>query len=222
MTASHALVLTAHPLGGQAEALRAASAGRAKHEGRCLAVWATESGPLNRVVALWKRYDPGPDGAPASRAPAGGALDWLDGRPLTYPLRARRGVREHLLAAPLLELRMYATHAGRCEEFIGALLAALPYRERHSPCVGLWSTHERGRDIAVHLWAYDSCDQRLRARRDAAADSGWAAYRRRIPPLLQHTQALLLAPVPVPGSSAATAAGDASGLVERDPSQGGV
>jgi hypothetical protein len=75
------------------------------------------------------------------------------------------------------------------------MLAALPHRERYSPCAGVWTSRERGRDVVVHLWAYRSYDDRLAARAAAARDEAWAAYRSSLPPLLAAMHATLLVPI---------------------------
>lgn len=190
------LIFDTHPAGAQQACLQALPSAPIASATRLLQAWATECGPLNRVVTLWQG-EIGDDASERERA-----LDWMEGQRVSRLLSPRREVVASLLASPLLELRMYATHRGRCEDFVQALLAALPFRERYSPCAGLWTTRERGTDVAVHLWAYDSLETRMQARARAAADADWSRYRASIRPLLQHMQAVLLTPLVVPAGAA--------------------
>jgi hypothetical protein len=182
-----------HDPGAPASAQAAVRAERARQGLPAQGTWATEYGPLNRIVSLWA-----PTHAETIADSAQPRADWLDASRYGYALRTRRALRTDLLASPLLELRMYAAQPGCCEDFVGRLLHALPYRERYSPCAGVWVTQERGWDIAVHLWAYDSLAHRMAARDASVADADWTAYRAGIRPLLKHLQAFLLVPVSIP------------------------
>jgi hypothetical protein len=188
--AQHTLLIEPHALGGQGAALDA-HAGALR---RCLGAWSTEYGPLNHLVTLWEgAADPGGQ-VDTEQAPQ----DWLAPRPASRRLLPRRALRPGLLDAPFMELRMYAARPGQCDRFLDAMLAALPLRERHSPCVAIWKSEQRGVDLVVHLWAYDSLDQRMAARSAAGADAEWGAYRASIRPLLDNMQAWLLLPAALP------------------------
>lgn len=201
----HELIVDTHAPGAQAEAL-AALPGTPQAPGReRLALWTPEYGPLNRLMSLWQLPGDAPDALAHGADPDATGIDWLDGGRRAYRLRPRRALRHDLLAAPLLELRLYAARPGRVEDFVQALLGALPFRERYSPCAGLWTTRERGWDLAAHLWAYDSLHHRMQARDRAMRDADWSAYRAGIRPMLQYLQALLL--VPVAAAPAASAPG---------------
>lgn len=188
------LVFRTHAPGAQRQCIDESLTAPARDGLRLMQAWATEGGLLNRIVCLWEGEA---DGSPRDGERA---FDWLEGEPVARRLVPRRAVAESLLSSPLLELRMYAARPGRCEDFVAALLAALPFRERYSPCAGLWTTHERGFDVAVHLWAYDSLDARMRARQAAIADADWARYLDSVRPWLQYFQSMLLVPVGMPGS----------------------
>jgi len=185
----HALVLTPHALGAQEAAVRSLRAESAQRPGALLGAWTGEYGPLNRVVALWTEA--------ADAAAVADSDDWLATAPVRKVLAVRRTFDPPGASAPLAELRQYAMHPGALEPFVAALLAALPYRERYSPCAGLWTTRERDRDVAVHLWPYASFDARLAARRDAQRDPQWNDYRAAIRPLIAAMQATLLSPLPL-------------------------
>lgn len=190
--AVHALTWEGFALGAQAQAFSELAA-RATPGQRRLATWTTEYGPLNRLVSLWDA----PSGATAATASL--APDWLDPGQSHAVLTPQRALRTDLLQAPLLELRMYAAHEGRCGDFLQALLAALPHRERYSPCAGVWKAHERGRDVVVHLWAYENLEARMAARTAAMGDASWSIYRATIRPMLARMQAFLLVPVVAQG-----------------------
>lgn len=184
----HELVLAPHRLGGQAAAVQSLRERSAARPGTLLGAWTSEYGPLNRVVSLWSEAADAPEGADSD--------DWLATEPVRKMLRVRRAFVAVATSAPLAELRQYALQPGAGERFVAALLAALPYRERYSPCAGLWTTRERGRDVAVHLWPYASFDERLAARERAQRDPRWNDYRVTIRPLVAAMQAALLTPLP--------------------------
>ena len=186
----HELVVTTHALGAQSLAFAEIARERAlRRDDELAALWATDYGPLNRLFTLWSV-----DQSRPVRNDSECHMDWLESERLVYALEERRALQVELLGANLIELRMYATKAGRCEAFVEALTEALPYRERYSPCVALWTTRESGWDVAVHIWAYGSFEERTVARRAAVADRGWAFYRSTIPPLIEFMQAFLLTP----------------------------
>lgn len=182
----HELVFTPHALGGQAAAVQGLHDDAQGRPGDLLGAWTCEYGPLNRVVSLWR--EPAAESAP-------GDDDWVATAPVRKTLTVRRAYDAQHAAAPLAELRQYALQPGAVETFVAALLAALPHRERYSPCAGLWTTQERGRDVAVHLWPYASFAARLAAREAAQRDPQWNEYRIAIRPLVAAMQASLLTPL---------------------------
>jgi hypothetical protein len=48
----------------------------------------------------------------------------------------------------------------------------------------------------VHLWAYDSFDDRVERRRRLQADPGWQAYVQKMRPMLAHQTNRILNPAP--------------------------
>ncbi len=183
------LLIEPHAPGDQASVVARHAQG---HDG-LVATWATEYGPLNRLLTLRDAPEEG-----AATESTGAPDDWLAPRTMLRRLEVRRPLKTDLLAKPLHELRLYAARPGRCEEFVSALLGALPFRERYSPCAAVWTTRERGVDLTVHLWAYDSLEQRMAARDAALKDADWSNYRASIRPLLENLQAWLLTSVPLP------------------------
>jgi len=196
MTASQLNLLTfyGHHLGRQTDAIASAQAESRKRRIDPLSMFVTEYGPLNRLVTLGHAHTDGIESERKRFVDTSG-MDWLNHETLHYALEPRRCVKPDLLGAPLIELRMYATQAGQRDNFLNAMLTALPHRERYSPCAGIWSTHERGWDVVVHLWAYEDLQQRSDARTRSGQDPDWGSYRTSIRPFLARMQAMLLVPV---------------------------
>ncbi len=187
----HELVTDFFEAGGQAAAVQRLRGAQAQRRQKLVAAWIPEYGLLNRLTTLWESdAELLPSGAGA--APA---ADWLSTVSTSHVLVPRRSPRLELLAAPILEMRTYAMHDGRCETFVSALLSALPHREKYSPNAGVWTTHEHGVALVYHLWAYTSFAQRMVARDAAMKDEGWSAYRETIRPLLRDLKASMLTPV---------------------------
>jgi hypothetical protein len=183
------LVIQGHALGAQGACVGQLNEEAKGRKGQQLeAIWATECGTLNRVISLWK-------GEPAPVAEVEAAQDWLSQGRVSRRLVERRPLCRELLNAPFVDMRTYAPHAGRFEEFIETMTKALRYREQYSPCAGLWASRERGVDIVVHFWPYDSLEHRLDARRSAATNADWTAYRKAIEPMIAAMQAALIVPV---------------------------
>lgn len=189
MSPTHELVHVTHPLGAQEQALAALRDERAHSAHALLGVWAAETGVLNRVVALWS--------CNGSEGEAGtlGDDDWSSGGEVRQRMTARRALDAAAIAAPIVELRQYAPHAGKCEAFVAAMLDALPHRERYSPCAGMWTTRERGHDVVVHMWAYRTFDERVTARTAAMRNDAWGVYRKAIRPMLASMRSTLLTAV---------------------------
>lgn len=187
----HELVTDFFEAGGQAEAVGRLKGGQAARRQKLIAAWTPEYGLLNRLTTLW-------EGDAQALPPGAGAdpdANWLSTASTSHVLVPRRPMRMDQLAAPILELRTYAMHEGRCETFVNALLTAMPHREKYSLNAGVWTTRERGVDLVYHLWTYDSLAQRMAARDAAMKDEGWSVYRASIRPLLRGLKASLLTPV---------------------------
>jgi hypothetical protein len=85
-----------------------------------------------------------------------------------------------------IEERMYTLHPGKVPEYFRHYEAhGMPVQLRYLPhMVGYYATEVGPQNMVVHLWAYDSLDQRTRCRDALFADPDWQAYRPRIQPLL--------------------------------------
>lgn len=193
---THHLQVDTHGVGALAPTLVQLHRQQASSPAPLLGMWSVEYGLVNRVVSLW--------GAAAVTATDEGEVcqDWLDHARVLRRLQQRRPLRLDLLDAPFMEMRLYSTLPGRCEEFVSMMLRHLPFRERYSPCAGVWTTRERGRDVVVHLWAYRNFEERSSARVAAAADPDWARYRTWIKTVLHSMQVSWLARERLPADGA--------------------
>jgi len=67
-------------------------------------------------------------------------------------------------------------------------------REALGNLLGYFHTEVGGLNTMVHLWGYDSFEERLRRRALLAADPRWQAYLDRIRPLIESMSNRLLVP----------------------------
>jgi hypothetical protein len=149
---------------------------RKKHS-ELTAFWHTEIGPLNEVVHVWAYADL----AERSRIRAEAAKDphWPPKiRDYIVAMRSEIVAPFPFLPAarpakvgPIFELRYYTYKLGAMPQVAKNWEAALPARLKLSPLV-LAGAVEFGRANGfVHVWAYESLDQRMKVR-TAAIDAG--------------------------------------------------
>jgi hypothetical protein len=99
----------------------------------------------------------------------------------------------------IVEMREYTLHAGKVPEYLKLYenegLAI--QREILGRLVGYYST-EVGPAVnqVVHLWAYESFEEREQRRARLAADPGWQAYLQKMRPMLVEQRNRLLRPAP--------------------------
>ena len=97
-----------------------------------------------------------------------------------------------------VEERMYRLKIGAVPEY-GKVYQELGMHVqlRHLPhMVGYYFTEIGGLNLMVHLWAYDSLDQRDKCRAAMGADPAWQAYVAKIRPRMetQETRVMKCAP----------------------------
>ena len=109
-----------------------------------------------------------------------------------------------------VEERMYTLQVGKAPEYFRLYEAeGMAVQTKHLPhMVGYYLTEVGPQNLVVHLWAYESLDQRDRCRAAMAADPGWQAYVQKIRPLIvsQETRILKCAPFFLPRLKAMLAA----------------
>ena len=99
----------------------------------------------------------------------------------------------------IVEMREYTLHAGEVPVYLELYeregLAI--QREILGRLVGYYAT-EIGDAInqVVHLWAYESFEDRAERRRRLAADPGWQAYLKKMRPMLVAQSSRLMRPAP--------------------------
>jgi NIPSNAP len=99
----------------------------------------------------------------------------------------------------IVEMREYTLHPGKVPEYLKLYeQEGLAIQRRIlGRMVGYYST-EVGPSInqIIHLWAYDSLDDRIARRRQLQADPGWQAYVQKMRPMLAAQTNRILNPAP--------------------------
>ena len=73
----------------------------------------------------------------------------------------------------LVELRTYQLRPGTAAECERRFADALPNRDPFSRVAGFWHSETGTLDRVMHLWPYDSLNQRMQVRADAVASGKW-------------------------------------------------
>ena len=96
----------------------------------------------------------------------------------------------------LVEERIYTLHAGKVGEYMKLYeTEGLAVQTRHLPrMVGYFSTEVGPLNQVIHMWAYDSFEQRMERREALQADPAWQSYVAKIRPLIVHQENKLLLP----------------------------
>lgn len=191
--AIHELLIDPCPFGGHANALESILLEPANQGDRCIGAWTIEYGPLSRVVTLWERVSGScvTSGAPAE------SIDWLNPVRMGWRLDPKVAPQPDRFTAPFVDLRIYCIKPGH-EDILDAFVENLPAREQYSLCAGMWAAKERGRNLMVHLWPYESFEQRIAVRDKTFTDEQWLNYLFKAYEALEHMQAMQLIPCPLP------------------------
>lgn len=96
----------------------------------------------------------------------------------------------------IVEERMYTLHVGKVPEFLEIYeREGLPLLRRHlGNMLGFFVTEVGTQNQIVHLWAYDSFEERDRRRARLAADPKWQAYRKKNQPRIVHQETRIMRP----------------------------
>ena len=73
----------------------------------------------------------------------------------------------------IIEMRTYTLTPGRLQEVEKRFAEALPTREKHSKLAAFWHTEIGTLDQVIHIWPYESFEQRLAVRAAAVKEEGW-------------------------------------------------
>jgi hypothetical protein len=73
----------------------------------------------------------------------------------------------------IIEMRTYTLHPGTIAQAEQRFGEALPVREKFSKLGAFWRTEVGPLNQIIHVWAYDSFEQRAHARSEAAKTGSW-------------------------------------------------
>jgi len=73
----------------------------------------------------------------------------------------------------IIEVRTYQLRPATLAEAERRFAEALPIREKHSKLAAFWHTEVGPLNQIIHVWAYDSFEQRAAVRAAAAKEEGW-------------------------------------------------
>jgi hypothetical protein len=143
------------------------------------ASWHTEIGPLNEIVQVWAYQDLGERArirAEAAKDPNGPPKirDYVVSTrsQIVVPFPFLPDVRPGKLG-PVFELRYYTYKPGAMPQVRKNWEAALPARLRLSPLLIAGAIEFGHADGFIHVWAYQSLDQRMKVRAEAIAARIW-------------------------------------------------
>jgi hypothetical protein len=73
----------------------------------------------------------------------------------------------------IIEMRTYQLKPGTLSTFEDRFGRALPVRQKFSQLAAFWHTEVGSLNEIIHVWPYDTFEQRLRVRADALTAEGW-------------------------------------------------
>ena len=97
-----------------------------------------------------------------------------------------------------VEERMYTVQVGKAAEYLKHYEAeGMAVQQKHLPhMVGYYFTEVGGLNTMVHLWAYDSLDQREKCRAAMQADPEWKKYLEKSRPLMETQETRIMKAAP--------------------------
>ena len=98
----------------------------------------------------------------------------------------------------IVEERMYTLHPGKAPEFVKAYQQeGMAIQKRNLGVMFGWFVNEVGiQNQIVHMWAYESWEEREQRRAKQAADPEWAAYAAKVRPFLSFQETRIMKPSP--------------------------
>ncbi|MCY4474875.1 MAG: NIPSNAP family protein [Chloroflexi bacterium] len=141
--------------------------------------WTTEVGPVNEVVHVWPyedlehrrriRAQTAEDGVwPPSNADI---INTMRSEIfLPAPFMENRGGAK---LGPVYEMRIYTYAPGDIPKVIEIWGEHIEEREKYSPLVGAWYSELGALNTWIHMWAYESYDQRADIRAETRAKGVW-------------------------------------------------
>jgi hypothetical protein len=101
-------------------------------------------------------------------------------------------------AAMIVEMRTYTLQIGKVPEYFKLYEAeGMAVQTRHLPrMLGYYQTEMGTLNQIIHMWGYDSFEQRLECRARMQADPAWQAYLAKVRPMVVTQETKLLLPAP--------------------------
>jgi hypothetical protein len=98
----------------------------------------------------------------------------------------------------LVEERIYTLRAGATNDYLALYESeGLPVQRQYLPAmVGYYTTEIGPLNQVIHLWAYQSFEERTRCRGAMRQDPRWPVYLKKLHPLLLKMENKLLIPAP--------------------------
>ena len=73
----------------------------------------------------------------------------------------------------IYEVRTYDLKPGSVPQAEEAFAEALPYREKYSPIAAFWHTDIGPLNQIIHVWGYESLEERAKVREAASKEANW-------------------------------------------------
>lgn len=98
----------------------------------------------------------------------------------------------------IVEERIYTCHCGKAGQYIRMYEAdgLAIQRPILGNLIGYFTTELGALNQVVHLWAYESMDDRARRRAALLSDPAWVAYAAKVQPLVLTQENKILVPAP--------------------------
>jgi hypothetical protein len=97
----------------------------------------------------------------------------------------------------VIEERTYTIQPGRMKEYLALYESqGLPIQSKVLRMLGYFQTEGELLDQVVHLWVYDSLDDRSRRRAELQEAPGWKDYVAKIKPFYSQQECRIMAPLP--------------------------
>src|SRR2546430_17373096 len=93
----------------------------------------------------------------------------------------------------IIEMRTYTVQPGSVATVEERFGQALPARAKLSPLAAFWHTEVGPLNRVIHVWAYDSFEERTRVRAEPQKLEGWPPH---IPEFVPHQQSEIFLPPP--------------------------
>jgi len=143
------------------------------------AFWLTEIGPLNQVIHVWGYEDTSARSRIRAEAAAAGKWPPKTGHlivdmksEIMIPASCSPELKPAEIG-PYFEMRSYIIKPGSAPKMDERWAEFLPGRVAMSPLVGAFTSDIGDLNQWVHIWAYNSLDQRMAVRDKAKAEGIW-------------------------------------------------